>query len=63
MTTHLFNISMVEAANYLNLPIQEFTDYVTRGLVCYKLEQADRLFTRNELYRFKKEVLDMEKKL
>lgn len=63
MTTRLFNISMVEAANYLELPIQEFTDYVTRGLVCYKLEQADRLFTRNELYRFKTEVLDKPRKL
>ena len=63
MTTHLFNIPMLEATVYLNLPIQEFTDYVNRGLVCYKLEQADKLFTRNELYRFKIEVLDIEKKL
>jgi len=63
MNTSLHTISMVEAAVYLNLPMQEFTDYVSRGLVCYKLEEADRLFTRNELYRFKKEVLDMEKKL
>lgn len=63
MTTSLHNISMLEASSYLNLPANEFLDYLNRGLICYRLVERNRLFTRQELNRFKQEVLDIKKKL
>ena len=60
MATTLFNVSMVEASRYLNLPYEEFVSYVTKDLIPYRLQERERLFTKNDLYKFKKEVLDNE---
>lgn len=60
MTTTLFNVSMVEASRYLKLPYDEFLAYVTKDLIPYKLQERERLFTKNDLYKFKTEVLDNE---
>ena len=63
MTTTLFNVSMVEASRYLNIPYDEFLTYVTKDLIPYKLQERERLFTKNDLYKFKTEVLDNEQLL
>lgn len=64
---NLNNIGTVEAARYLELPYTDFISYVNRGLICYTMEYGgkitnplERFFSRKELLRFKKEVLDLQ---
>jgi hypothetical protein len=57
------NIETLEAAKYLNLEVIDFNDYVKRGLICYIFKYSTRFFSRNELNRFKREVLERDNKL
>ena len=58
-----YSIASVEDAQYLKLPMSTFVDYIRRGLIAYNVSGRDRLFTKNELKRFKLSLDREENKL
>ena len=62
MTTTLYNVSMIEASRYLNIPYDDFVSYITKELIPFRIQERERLFAKNDLYQFKLEVLDNEQR-
>jgi hypothetical protein len=62
MKNKLPHISSLEAARYLNLTTSELSIFNFKGLIQGKLVTlTERCYTREELNRFKREVLDLIK--
>ena len=55
----LINISMLEASVYLKISMKELIDYTLKGLLKPRIQLREKHFSKNELMRFRREVLEV----